>query len=286
MRKQKSFWKNLNRILSSTLFVLVVIMGLRTFVFDWSVVPSGSMSKTFLTGDVVINSKLAYGYYSLCSIPIIGVRFGKRKFIELPRVKRGDIIVFCGKKDYITKRVIGLPGDVIRWDNIDLLINGESTMFHRDGSYLYPMEKYTLTKNHHDFNINEEMTLRMSRIPISAGKYLKINTLHSDQYEPHSQLVYKVPAGHVFVVGDNRYPRYSWDSRDHYYGDVPMSQITGKIVFRLFGSNAKVFNRERSLIANVIMFPYLILRYLAGLDFTRFGRIGDETITVLQTDTK
>jgi len=291
MKKQNWFIKNISRIISSTLFVVCAIIFLRTFVFDWSVVPSGSMSKTFLTGDVVINNKMAYGYYNLCSIPIIGVYFAKKKIIDLPKIQRGDIIVFCGKKDYITKRVIGLPGDIISWDNIDLTVNNESTILNQDGSFIYEMDqKYTLTKNHHDLNIDEIMTLRQSRIPLCnpgnlisnkkdvklLKKYLKIITLHSDKYAKHPKITIKVPKGHVFIVGDNRFPVYSWDSRNHYFGYVCMSQITGKVQFRLFGSNAKVFNRNRSLLSNVILFPKLIIEYLGGLDFSRFGPVNTD----------
>lgn len=300
MKKQNWFIKNISRIISSTFFVVCAIIFLRTFIFDWSVVPSGSMSKTFLTGDVVINNKMAYGYYNLCSIPIIGVFFAKKKMIDLPKIQRGDIIVFCGKKDYITKRVIGLPGDVISWDNMDLTINGESTILNTDGSFIYDLdEKYTLTKNHHDLNIDEVMTLRQSRIPVYSShkvldkqnnkplkQYLKIITLHSDKYLQHPRITVKVPKGHVFIVGDNRYPVYSWDSRNQYFGYVCMSQITGKVQFRLFGSNAKVFNRNRSLVSNVILFPKLIIEYLGGLDFSRFGPVNTEFESVTVEDNK
>lgn len=277
MKKQNWFLKNIGRILTSTLFVVAAIVLLRTFIVDWSVVPSGSMTKTFLTGDVVINNKMAYGHYDWCSIPILGVHLTKKKLVNLPKVKRGDIIVFCGKKDYITKRVVGLPGDIITWDNMDLIINGESTMFNADGTYIYPTdETFVLTKNHHDRNKDEVMDVHHSRIPVENGKYLKITTVHSRDYLPHEKITYKVPEGRVFIVGDNRYPVYSWDSRSRDFGDVDMSTIVGKIWGRLVGSNAKIFNRARSLLANIIMLPYQILRYILALDFTRFGRVNTE----------
>lgn len=274
MKSKKSSWlESLQRAATSTTVVIGAIVILRTFVIDWSVVPSGSMSHTFLTGDVVINNKMAYRY-DLCSIPIIGVYFIKKKILEPGNIKRGDIIIFCGKSDYITKRVVALPGDIVTWDHVDLKINGESTMFKSDGSPVYPkINDYTLTRSHHDLNIDEVMEERNSRIHTNDGKYLKLTTLHSRKQEPLSPITYRVPEGHVFIVGDNRFPEYSWDSRDHYFGDVPISYITGKAVYRLFGSNAKVFNRKRSWVQTIIMLPYLVLRYVMSIDLTRFGPI-------------
>ena len=268
----------------STIFAIILIFTVRTFIFDWSVVPSGSMTRTFLTGDVVLTNKLAYGH-SLASIPIIGVYFARDALVEDTKVKRGDIIVFCGRNgDYITKRVVGLPGDIIKWDHKDLQINGESTIFTSDGSYIYPEStKYKLTKSHHDLNIDEIFTERYGRIKVEGDTYRKVTLLFSDKDKELPMLTFQVPKGHVFVRGDNTYPEYSFDSRDHRFGDVCISRIIGNVSYRLIGSNAKVFNRKRSWVGTVVMLPYLALRYIMYLDITRFGRVEDKIEVIDRT---
>lgn len=223
---------------------------------------------------------MAYGQYTTQSIPILGVYLPKPESTQnqLP-VQRGDIIVFAGKKDYITKRVVGLPKDIVEWNHVDLKINGESTILKADGSFIYPDSyEYTLPRSHHDYNIDEVMDQHYSRIPVGDGGYLKIKTLNSRKQQPSEYFKYSVPKKHFFIVGDNRYyPYYSLDSRSENFGDVRQEDIIGKAVWRLFGSNAKVFNRKRNMVSTIIMLPYLVLRYLMYIDFSRFGGIYEYT---------
>ena len=280
MKNKSSLLRKLYKGLGSTAILISLIVLFRTLVFDWSVVPSGSMTHTFLIGDVVINNKLAYRY-DPCSIPIVGVYLAKKRIIPNPGIKRGDIIVFCSSTDYITKRVVGLPGDQISWDHVDLIINGESTVFDQNGNYLYPNQPaYTLDKSHHDLNIDEVMTQIKCRIPIEKGLYKEITTLHSAKQKIQPLRTCVVPKGTVMVVGDNRFPQYSWDSRDHKFGFVPISMVTGRVDGRLFGTKAKIFNRNRKWIHSIIMFPYLALRYISSIDLRRFGSVESGYIRV------
>src|SRR5499426_1277264 len=105
--------------------VIVVVLFVRTFLFQPFHIPSGSMMATLLIGDSLFVSKFSYGYthYSLPFSPPI---FSGRLFASLPQ--RGDIVVFRSPKDDsvdLIKRIIGLPGDRIQMIGGHLHLNGQ-----------------------------------------------------------------------------------------------------------------------------------------------------------------
>ena len=87
--------------------LLAVVLTIRTFVGEASVVPTGSMQSTILIGDHILLDKALYGP----TVPLLGLR--------LPRIKtvrRGDIVAFRYPKDpeiTFLKRVIALGGDLV-----------------------------------------------------------------------------------------------------------------------------------------------------------------------------
>ena len=99
--------------------VLLFVLVVRSFVFEPFRIPSGSMMPTLIDGDYIFVKKYSYGL----RWPVI-----ERKFYETGLPERGDVVVFRLPADprvnYI-KRVVGLPGDVISYDNARLTINGE-----------------------------------------------------------------------------------------------------------------------------------------------------------------
>ena len=115
MNPPKGFFReNLETILVCVIFVLFA----RTYVFQQSKIPTGSMEDTLLVGDYILVNRFQFA-------PVI---FDWEKTI-LPRrdVRRGDVVVFKYpdqvEVDYI-KRVIGLPGDLVEVRGHQVRING------------------------------------------------------------------------------------------------------------------------------------------------------------------
>jgi signal peptidase I len=110
----KGFWReNLETILVCVIFVLFA----RTFVFQQSKIPTGSMEDTLLVGDYILVNRFQYA----------PTRFGwERALLPARKVRRGDVVVFKfpakPETDYI-KRVIGLPGDVVEIRGGQVLVN-------------------------------------------------------------------------------------------------------------------------------------------------------------------
>jgi signal peptidase I len=200
--------------------VLVVVALVRTLFFQPFNIPSGSMKDTLLVGDYLLVSKLAYGYsrYSF-TIPFTGVPvvpFKGRIFAAEP--KRGDVVVFKlpreTDKDYI-KRIMGLPGDRILVKGGVVYINGTPVEKVRDGSYVGP----------------EEGGVPIPRYRETLPNGVSYHVLDSDPdgYFDNTQ-EYVVPAGHYFMMGDNRDD--SVDSRDQSprrgVGFVPFENLVGR----------------------------------------------------------
>ena len=95
---------------SRSLFpVILIVLLLRSFLVEPFKIPSGSMMPTLLVGDFILVNKFSYGV----RLPVVDT-----KFIDVGKPQRGVVIVFRLPEnpslDYI-KRVIGLPGDHIRY---------------------------------------------------------------------------------------------------------------------------------------------------------------------------
>ncbi len=103
--------------------IFLVVFVLRSFVIEPFQIPSESMVPTLEVGDFILVNKYTYGI----RLPII-----KHKVIEINQPKRGDVMVFFppeasgNPKQYYIKRVIGLPGDTVFYENNILYINGEA----------------------------------------------------------------------------------------------------------------------------------------------------------------
>jgi signal peptidase I len=179
--------------------VLLLVLVIRSFVFEPFRIPSGSMMPTLLQGDYIFVKKYAYGL----RLPVI-----ETKVIETGEPARGDVVVFRLPSDpsinYI-KRVVGLPGDRIVYKNHRLTINGEEIAQHPDADEpeLDNIPRYV-----------EEFTEREHAILIA------------NPYSSGSDGIYTVPEGHYFMMGDNR--DNSRDSR--FIGAIPEANLVGEAV--------------------------------------------------------
>lgn len=218
-------------IVKTVLWALGIALVLRVLLFQPFTIPSASMEPALFEGDYIIVNKWAYGY-SKHSIPLSPPLFEGRILGSEP--KRGDVIVFKlprdDKTDYI-KRLIGLPGDRVQVQGGVLYINGQAVP-HRD----LPPDVETLPYGG---------TARVPRVEetLPGGKrvvtYDRLSAGEGDQTD-----AFIVPAGHYFMMGDNR--DNSIDSRfpeAYGVGMVPAENLIGKaeIVLLSWTADAELF---------------------------------------------
>jgi signal peptidase I len=200
--------------------VILLVFVLRSFLFEPFRIPSGSMIPTLQIGDLILVNKYAYGI----RLPVIN-----RKVIELGSPQRGDVMVFRfphnPQQDYI-KRVVALPGDRVAYLNRQLLLNGQPVP-------AQPLPRYLDEERlQHYSQFSEKLGEVEHRIVMSEGMGVPVMRsyvhTHPDACRYNAEGVScTVPAGHYFVMGDNR--DNSEDSR--YWGFVPDQNIVGRAFF-------------------------------------------------------
>ena len=202
--------------------VICIVFLLRSFLFEPFKIPTGSMIPTLWVGDLILVNKFHYGV----RLPVIN-----RKIIEVNQPARGDVMVFRyppdPNVDYI-KRVIGVPGDEVSYLNKELRVNGQVVLrnklpdfFDETQTTYIPQfeEKLPGMAKPHKLLIYPNATLGNS--PLMKFPYFE-NCNYSIE-----GVSCKVPAGHYFMMGDNR--DNSQDSR--YWGFVPEQNIVGKAFY-------------------------------------------------------
>lgn len=190
--------------------VIFAVLILRSFLVEPFRIPSNSMMPTLLTGDFILVNKFAYGL----RLPVLN-----RKVVEIGEPRRGDVVVFKYPRDPKTdfiKRVIGLPGDEIAYQDKTVLVNGKPMGQVSGGTYT-------------GVGSGAEMTGARESLESLDGVEHRILTRPEAPNLPPGcpQLALapvQVPPGHYFVMGDNR--DGSNDSRC--WGFVPESNLVGK----------------------------------------------------------
>lgn len=204
---------NLNRELIDTARTLVLALAialvLRILLFQPNTIPSSSMEPGVRTGDYLLISKFDYGW-SRHSVPLSPPLFEGRVFGQAPR--RGDVVVFKLPRDtrqlYI-KRVVGLPGDRVELRGGQVWVNGRALARRTLGRMEDPEAPGVVVAEVLETASGGRSYVTYDRGPHEAG----------DDFGP-----IVVPAGHYFMLGDNR--DNSLDSR--YWGFVPDSLVRGQ----------------------------------------------------------
>lgn len=200
--------------------VILLVFVLRSFVVEPFKIPSGSMVPTLLVGDFILVNKYDYGI----RLPILNT-----KIIDDKTPKRGDVVVFRYPKDesvdYI-KRVVGLPGDTVAYQNKKLTINGQPVPETEMPDY-FDEESIRYAKQYSEtLGGQTNRILNNPAVPpfiVGADTYpFRDNCTYNS-----AGVICKVPPGHYFMMGDNR--DNSADSR--YWGFVPDQNLVGRAFF-------------------------------------------------------
>ncbi|HEY0799489.1 MAG TPA: signal peptidase I [Steroidobacteraceae bacterium] len=191
--------------------VIILVLVIRSFLFEPFRIPSDSMMPTLFDGDFIFVSKYAYGLRLPVSNTLV---------VATGTPQRGDVIVFRlppnPKINYI-KRLVGLPGDRVRVDENNQLFVNDKLMPQTPGPvYTGPKQdlwNYTGVPTAFEQLDAKRHQIMFANGSVKAGEWV-------------------VPAGHYFFMGDNR--NNSKDSRwldePDAPGFVPEQNLVGKAV--------------------------------------------------------
>lgn len=185
--------------------VILIVLVVRSFLFEPFRIPSDSMMPTLLDGDFIFVNKYAYGL----RLPVLN-----SKILETGEPKRGDVIVFRLPRDPSTnyiKRLVGVPGDHILVFEDKLVINGQRIPLQHAGIY-------------HGLRHDG------AQVGVENLNGVQHRVLHLPQTWPFryggGSFEIVVPEGRYFFMGDNR--DNSQDSRYPEVGLVPERNLVGK----------------------------------------------------------
>ena len=183
--------------------VIVIVLLLRSFLYEPFRIPSDSMMPTLVQGDFIFVNKWRYGL----RLPV-----ANREVLSIGAPARGDVVVFRKPSDtslVLIKRLVGLPGDTIRVVGSQVYVNGAPFR-------IEPGELYSGPKNEQ---------YPFSRVGEEQFDGVK-HAVMLDPVRPGMDGEWRVPDGHFFMMGDNR--NNSRDSRFPDVGFVPRENLIGR----------------------------------------------------------
>lgn len=244
-RDSASGWGDTFRFL---LIVMLLAVGLRSFVVMPRSIPSESMMPRLLVGDYVLVAKWPYGW-SRFSLPFAPSAPHGRLFGAQPQ--RGDVIIFRAppddNSDYI-KRLIGLPGDRIQMRGGMLWLNGKAVPKVRLPDFIVPVVANTECSAIPNVTVpygagadpEGKAICRFPRYRETLPDGISYDVIDQGETPQDDTPVITVPAGHYFLMGDNR--DMSADSRfaavpGGGIGMVPADNLEGRAILTVFSTD-------------------------------------------------
>jgi signal peptidase I len=231
-------------LLRFVLLIAILAWAFRSLIAAPFNIPSGSMLPTLYIGDYLVVSKWSYGY-SRYSFPFAFPAFEGRIFGHWPR--RGDVVVFRHPTEDadLIKRVIGLPGDTVEVRRGVLILNG-----HAVRRRPLPPEKIAVSPNSPCRTVppalptvvvkrGQGFCLHRAYLETLPGgpSYTVLDQVNDGPADDFSQTT--VPAGHLFMMGDNRDD--SLDSRfptaEGGVGMLPAENLIGRASFTFWSTD-------------------------------------------------
>ena len=228
--------------------MLLAVLAFHSLVAKPFYIPSTSMMPTLHVGDRLVVSKYPYGWsWASASFHLLP-RGEWRVWADTPEY--GDIVIPVHPvrdEDYI-KRVVGLPGDRVAVRDGVIFLNGEEVPREIVPSLRIPFEPELICENGMQclnsfsrYLVRDASGEQFYEVPAyretlpNGASYLVIDHLDDQMLDNFDEM--EIPAGHVFVMGDNR--DHSADSRELYsprglMGPVPMENIGGRAEFVTF----------------------------------------------------
>ncbi|MEA3062008.1 MAG: signal peptidase [Sphingomonadales bacterium] len=232
------WWAELKAILLLALGVL----ALHSFIAKPFYIPSESMMPGLIKGDRLVVTKYPYGWSWVSPSFHVLPKMRGRLFGRMP--ERGDIVILLpdgAKEDWI-KRVIGIPGDIVEMRAGQLFLNGRAVKRERRPDTMLPVDA-NLPCEADGFGEHRSAGpdgRPLCRFPVyretlpngRAYDTIDEGATPADDFGPVT-----VPAGQVFLMGDNR--DNSADSRVPAFegglgGPVPWENIGGRAEFILY----------------------------------------------------
>ena len=241
------------REIKGLLWVLLAVLLFHSFVAKPFYIPSESMMPSLLKGDRLVVSKYPYGWSWVSPSFHIFPHWQGRLLGNMP--ERGDIVIVTppGQSDDYIKRVIGLPGDTIAVRDGRLVINGKPVKAEPRPPAMVPVDdNIPGGMEFSGFQVVGADGQAYCRLPIvreTLPNGVSYDTIDLGQSAGDDYAPVKVPADHLFLMGDNR--DRSADSRfglgspeNGLGGPVPWENIGGRAEFITYSldGTSELFN--------------------------------------------
>jgi signal peptidase I len=247
-RHGESAWETVR----SLLIVLLCVFGIRTFIAEATVIPTGSMERTILIGDHVFLNKLAYGP----RLPYTSLRIP-----PLKTVHRQDIVAFHYPRNpsvMFVKRAIAVGGDVIRIEDKKVFVNGKP-LNEPYVQFQYPSIVQLRDNFPPSLDVLDILPASWGLDPEWAREmpgYVEADGLH-------------VPKGYLFCLGDNR--DNSLDSR--FWGFVPVENVVGEPLLIYWSYDAPKEDWESNELVSRLRFDVSIVwNFFTRTRWSRTGK--------------